>query len=203
LDLDETGFFSHDGYRLLARELLFNKSARLCKVGKGKGKKTISEHNPRQNTKAETFAEEVSAIFNILIISHGPIAQGYLDALAVITGEMPVGMEACSIDEGESRIDLANRIHESMERLRCPDGVLVFADMFGGTPCNVAVEELLNGNSKIYLLAGFNLSMLLTAAGNRERDLIRIAQEAREAAHLGIVDVNSRVAEAAQTADNE
>lgn len=145
----------------------------------------------------------MNAIFNILIISHSSIAQSYVDTLSVITGEMPVGIEACSIDKGESRGDLTRRISESMERLECPGGVMIFADLFGGTPCNVAMEKLLTNGGNVYLLAGFNLSMLLAAVGNREGDLEQIAQEAKEAAHLGIVDVNSHIAMAAQTGDNE
>jgi len=145
----------------------------------------------------------VSTIFNILIISHGTIAQGYVDALSVITGEVPEGIEACSMGEGESRSDLIQHINESMIRLKCSDGVLIFADMFGGTPCNVVVSELLDQNSNLYLLAGINLSMLLTAAGKREDDLAQVAREAYEAANIGIVDVNSRVSEAVPAVDNE
>jgi|GEM_PF-428621 len=149
------------------------------------------------------FAREVSVIFNILIISHGAIAQGYVDALSVIAGEIPEGIEACSIGEGESRSDLIQHINESMKRLKCPDGVLIFADMFGGTPCNVVLSEFLDLNNNLYLLAGFNLSMLLTAVGNREGDLAQVAKEAYEAGTMGIVDVNTRITKAAPAADNE
>lgn len=142
-------------------------------------------------------------VFNILIISHGTIAQSYVQTLSMIAGELSTGVEACSIMEGESRDELIRRVGGSMGRLQCPGGVLVFADMFGGTPCNVTVEELLDHGSKVHLLTGINLPMLLAAAGNRENDLEQAAREAWEAGLAGIVDVNSRIAAAAEGVDNE
>ena len=42
------------------------------------------------------------------------------------------------------------------------DGILVFVDMFGGTPCN-SVAKILKQYPKIDVITGVNLPMLLTA----------------------------------------
>lgn len=74
---------------------------------------------------------------------------------------------------------------ETLSKLirRCDtgDGVLLFADMFGGTPCNLALSCM--QDHKVEVISGFNLPMLVTAASKRrtDADLPGLARKVRDA----------------------
>lgn len=145
----------------------------------------------------------MSLIFNILLISHGSIAQSYVDTLSMITGECPTGIIACSINGGDLRSSLEKKIIDAMKQLANPDGVLVFADLFGGTPCNAAITEFLGKYERIQLLAGFNLAMLFEAVSNRCISIEQAAEEIEHAGRAGIVNVNKRILTDSRQEDNE
>ena len=52
-----------------------------------------------------------------------------------------------------------------MAKVDSGDGVLIFADMLGGTPCNQALTLV---NEKVHLIVGMNLPMILELLGMRE-----------------------------------
>ena len=52
-----------------------------------------------------------------------------------------------------------------MTKVDSGDGVLIFADMLGGTPCNQALTLV---NEKVHLIVGMNLPMILELLGMRE-----------------------------------
>jgi PTS system mannose-specific IIA component len=59
------------------------------------------------------------------------------------------------------------------------DGVLVLADMFGGTPANLAVTFL--ETDRVEVITGVNLAMLIKLARPPEdADLLSLAREMRE-----------------------
>ena len=64
-------------------------------------------------------------------------------------------------------------------------GVLIFTDMFGGTPSNISLSLL--QPEKIDVLTGANLPMLLRILGMREQNLSQLVLEAKNAAIQGIV----------------
>lgn len=121
----------------------------------------------------------------------------------MITGEHLTGVIACSINGGDMRGSLEEKVKNAMKRLDNPDGVLVFADLFGGTPCNVAIAELLGNYEKVQLLAGYNLAMLFEAVTNRHTDIEKAVEEIEAIGRAGIVDVNKRILEHLEKEDNE
>ena len=48
------------------------------------------------------------------------------------------------------------------------DGVLIFVDLFGGTPCNASLD-LLKEYENIDIITGVNLPMILFALSNNEK----------------------------------
>ena len=59
-------------------------------------------------------------------------------------------------------------------------GVIVATDMFGGTPSNLAISNLVDG--KIEVIAGVNLPMLVKMISDRKKvkldKLVKLSQEA-------------------------
>jgi PTS system ascorbate-specific IIA component len=69
------------------------------------------------------------------------------------------------------------------------DGVLVFSDIFGATPCNLASKLLVPG--RIELVAGANLPMLVRALTYRDRDLDTMIKKAISGGCDGVLHVES------------
>lgn len=97
-----------------------------------------------------------------LILTHGDVARELLKAARVIVGPMP-NFEALSLDWGDCFEEAQAKIRGAVESLDRGRGVLILTDMFGGTPCNLAVKFQSAG--KVEVIGGVNLPMILRLAG--------------------------------------
>ena len=83
--------------------------------------------------------------------------------------------------------NLAKHLRGPLADRPAGQGVLVLADVFGATPCNVA--QRLSDGAQVRLLAGANLPMLLRAVGYRHEPLESVAQKALAGGTQGIMPV--------------
>jgi PTS system mannose-specific IIA component len=114
-----------------------------------------------------------------LILSHGRLADELLAAGRTIAGGLDA-FEAVSLDWSETYEQAQTKIRESLDRLDQGNGVLILTDMFGGTPCNIALTFMEPG--KVEIVTGVNLPMVvrLGCLGSRERPLSEVARWLRE-----------------------
>lgn len=96
-----------------------------------------------------------------LILTHGGLARELLAAAQVISGRVSA-FEALSLDWSEGFEEARGKVSDALERLDEGQGVLILTDMYGGTPCNIAMTFLLPG--KIEVITGVNLPMVLRLA---------------------------------------
>lgn len=93
-----------------------------------------------------------------VIVSHGTLAKELLDVLSAILGYTPP-IEVLSIgwfnDVEKSRSDL----HACIKRANRGKGVIVFTDIFGGSPSNIAFTFL--EENQVEIVTGVNLPMLI------------------------------------------
>jgi len=93
-----------------------------------------------------------------LLIAHGGLAGEMLNALEFITGKRE-NYRALAIDHA-LEVDKARKIvEETVDAMMGESGVLVFTDLFGGAPSNIALS--LMGERNMEIVAGVNLPMLL------------------------------------------
>lgn len=95
----------------------------------------------------------------ILVASHGQMAQGMLDSLGLLIGEQD-DVSALCLSAGDSADDLQKKMEESVKKLDSGSGVLIFTDIFGGTPGNRALA-IAAENENVEVIAGVNLPVLL------------------------------------------
>ena len=116
----------------------------------------------------------------IVIVSHGAMANGMLDAARMIVGEQE-GMLAVSLEEMEDVEGLIEKIAAAVEKVDTGDGVLVLVDVFGASPFNASARLTLS-RDKMDVITGMNLPMLLELAIHRQGsnldELVKIALEA-------------------------
>ncbi len=118
-------------------------------------------------------------MIGIVAVSHAGLARELLQASELIIGPLE-RVEAVSIDRGMS-VDVAKKqLQQAVSKSGTDgDGVLIFTDLFGGTPTNISVEFLSGGGVEI--LAGVNLPMLIKSISARNScDIDELAKLLKE-----------------------
>lgn len=124
----------------------------------------------------------------LFIIAHAPLASALRDCVAHV---FPLeAQEILTLDVAPDWSQ-AEVLAQAQQRLHAMTGrdVLVFSDVFGGTPCNVA-SQLLDG-THLRLVSGVNLPMLLRAVTYRHEPLNAVLARAVSGATQGVIAVNS------------
>lgn len=123
----------------------------------------------------------------VVVVTHGQLAAELLNSAEMIVGDLPQ-FAAVSIGWHEGVDQARDEIGRAIERVRqtsdgagggTPTGVLVLADMFGGTPANLAVTFL--ETDRVEVITGVNLAMLIKLARPpQDVDLLTLARQMRE-----------------------
>jgi PTS system mannose-specific IIA component len=121
-----------------------------------------------------------------VIVSHGKLAEELLNALTIILGEA-VNIEAISIGWYDDLEESKKKINESIKRVDQKNGVLIFTDMFGGTPSNLSFSFLKDG--QVEIITGVNLPMLikfvsLQRSYNLEDVARKVVEQGKKNIHL-------------------
>ena len=101
----------------------------------------------------------------IVLVSHGEMAAGMLDAARMIVGEQEQILPI-SLNEQDDLEGLMERIATAIKEIDTGEGILVLVDVFGASPFN-ASARLAMGEAKIEVITGMNLPMLLELAIQR------------------------------------
>ena len=75
-----------------------------------------------------------------------------------------------------------------VDELDTGDGVLIFSDIYGATPCNIASRLLVPG--RIEAIAGVNLPMLVRAFTYRDKGMETIIKKAISGGCDGVLHVD-------------
>ena len=115
-----------------------------------------------------------------LIITQGGLAREFLAAAREIAGDL-VQFEAVSLEWSDGLDEAKAKVAPALARLDTGEGVLVLADTFGGTPCNVALAFHVPGHVEV--VTGVNLPMVMRLAcrgSRRDTDLATVARALQE-----------------------
>jgi PTS system mannose-specific IIA component len=127
-------------------------------------------------------------MIGIVVVTHGRLAQEFLDTVKLIMGEQK-DVTAVNLTAGDSLDALRERIATAIEPFKT-EGCLILTDLLGGSPANVCVELI--KNDWIRVLCGVNLPMVMAAANLRSTlDLTALSAKVRDGAAKGIVDLKS------------
>jgi len=117
-------------------------------------------------------------MIGIVVVTHGQLATELVNAAETIVGDLPQ-FAAVSIGWHEDVQDARDDIQSAIGRVKGGAGVLILTDMFGGTPCNLAMTFL--AKDQIEVVTGVNLPMLIKAASLRDAAaLVDVARQLSE-----------------------
>jgi PTS system mannose-specific IIA component len=118
-------------------------------------------------------------MIGIVIVTHGGLAVEFRAALEHVVGAQSQ-IETISIGPDDEMETRREDILAAVRRVNTGSGVAVLTDMFGGTPSNLAISVMSEG--EIEVIAGVNLPMLIKLATvRREVDLKRAVDMAKDA----------------------
>jgi mannose PTS system EIIA component len=131
-------------------------------------------------------------MIGIILVTHENIGAELLRAVDSIVGPQKQ-VQAIKIGPRDDMESCRDQIFSAIKTVNAGDGVVILADMFGGTPSNLAIASMPLGHAVV--LAGVNLPMLIKLASVRSSmPLLEAAREAEAAGRKYIQLVSENLA---------
>ena len=126
-------------------------------------------------------------MIGILIIAHDTLPESLVKAVTHVLGIRPAQFETLSVTIADDPLDLLPIARERVRQLDTGDGVLIFSDIYGATPCNLAAKLLVPG--RVEVVAGVNLPMLVRAFTYRAKGMDTMITKAVSGGRDGVLRV--------------
>jgi PTS system mannose-specific IIA component len=127
----------------------------------------------------------------ILLLTHAPLGQAFIEAASHVFRGRPEHMEAIDVWADQDPAEVRALAREAIHRLDTGTGVLVMTDVMGGTPSNCTLP--LSAPGQVEVIAGISLPMLLRAITYRNATLDVVVEMALAGGQGGAVRVDNRV----------
>ena len=135
-------------------------------------------------------------MIGVLIIGHDTLPESLAQAATHVLGSRPAQFEVLPVTCDDDPLDLLPRAKAAVAKLDSGDGVVVFSDIYGATPCNLVGKLIEPG--RVEAVAGVNLPMLIRAFTYRGKDLDTLIKKAVSGGCEGVLhlEVDPRYAAA-------
>ncbi|MDD5655732.1 MAG: PTS sugar transporter subunit IIA [Elusimicrobia bacterium] len=131
-------------------------------------------------------------MINFIIVTHGEFGAYLMEAAESIVGRQEQGVRVISISARVAVAELRERVRRALAELGGRDGLVLFTDMPGGTPSNLAFP-LLKDAPGAEMVTGVNLGMLVSAFSHRgDLALPQLVEKAIADGQKSIYDVRRR-----------
>ncbi len=129
-------------------------------------------------------------MIGVVVVTHGELASEFVAATEHVFGPQEAFKAICigADDDMEAR---RAEIIDAVTACNNGKGVIIFTDMFGGTPSNLAISVM--SKAKIEVIAGVNLPMLIKAAEIRKTQPLDEASKAIQDAGRKYISIASAV----------
>ena len=123
-------------------------------------------------------------MIGLVVVCHEDMGAELLKAAEMIVGKMDA-VATVSVKQESAPELLRDEIQSAIKKVDRKKGVMLFTDMFGGTPSNIALAFL---GESTEVVTGVNLSMMIKFANHRdEKALPELARLVQEAAQKSVV----------------
>ena len=135
-------------------------------------------------------------MIGVLIIGHDTLPESLAQAAAHVLGARPTQFEVLSMSCDDDPLDVLPRARAAIAKLDTGEGVVIFSDIYGATPCNL-VGKLIDPG-RVEAVAGVNLPMLVRAFTYRAKDVDTMVKKAVSGGCEGVLhlEVDPRYAAA-------
>lgn len=135
-------------------------------------------------------------MIGLILMTHETLGKSYTELAEHFFGGVPEYLGIVGVHPQEDPEAVWQRARAEAERVDVGSGVLVLADIYGATPCNVGSRLLADGGRVV--LAGMNAPMVIKALqyAPQAQDLVVFAQKVRQTGLDGIVCLHSQEGDA-------
>ena len=134
-------------------------------------------------------------MIGILIVSHGAFGESLIHSASHVLGRRPLYLRQLGVTVHDDPEAILPQAEELVKQLDQGQGVLVFTDILGATPSNIATRLLVAG--KVEGISGVNLPMLIRALTYRDEPLAAVTTKAISGGQAGVVHMNTDACNAA------
>lgn len=103
----------------------------------------------------------------IILLSHGPMAKGVYETTKWFFGEDISQYEYLCLEADDTIEEFDQKLQKMIAKVDSGEGVLIFTDLLGGTPCNRCVQLI---SEHVEVFAGMNLTIVLEQLARRLAD---------------------------------
>ncbi|MES9993457.1 MAG: PTS fructose transporter subunit IIA [Candidatus Thiodiazotropha sp.] len=121
----------------------------------------------------------------LLLITHSRIGEAILETAGKMLEGDPLAVEILPVGMDSNPEQLLAEANELISRLDQGHGVLVFTDMYGSTPSNIAYSLAKKG--RVNVVSGINLPMLIRTLNYQTLDLDALTEKALSGGKDGII----------------
>jgi PTS system mannose-specific IIA component len=129
-------------------------------------------------------------MIGMVLVTHGRLAEEFIAATEHVVGAQE-NVRAISIGPDDDMEQRRKDIMEAVSAVNDGKGVVLLTDMFGGTPSNLAISMMDQG--EVEVIAGMNLPMLIKLATVREKSSLKEAAAIAQEAGRKYINVASQV----------
>jgi len=122
----------------------------------------------------------------LMIIAHGPLASSLKSVAEHTYPDCSQTLEALDVWPDTPLEEVEARARAMLARVRTPEA-LIFTDVFGATPCNVA--QRLGDGTQVRVIAGVNVPMLWRSLCYAAEPLEAVVVRAMAGATQGVMQV--------------
>jgi PTS system mannose-specific IIA component len=126
-------------------------------------------------------------MIGVLIVAHGALGDSLVSAVTHVLGARPPQFDVFAVAADDDPLALLPRARAAVAALDTGEGVAVLAELYGATPCNLAVKLAAPGSVEV--IAGVNLPMLVRAFTYRTRGMDTLVKKAISAGCEGVLHV--------------
>ena len=125
-------------------------------------------------------------MYNLMIVTHGPLASALKETLKMFTGDVEdvhaVGLTETGVEEFKEKVNKA--LEECYEEGK---ELLILVDLFGGTPFNISMLDIKNKYKNVEIIAGVNLPLVIEASLSRGSNLSDVIETLKESAKCAVM----------------
>ncbi len=129
-----------------------------------------------------------------VIVSHGKLGEELINTAEMIVGKI-FNITSVSIDVTTDVETSREQIKQAIQDVNNGAGVVIFTDMFGGTPSNISLSFL--DEAHVEVVTGVNLAMLLQLSTSQKEEPFQeivqsLKQRGQENIHIASEFLNQR-----------